>query len=144
MQRQRTNGLAVAALVLGILWLYGVGSILALIFGYVGKHQIDRSNGAQGGRGLAIAGIVLGWVGVAGVAIIIAIGALAVSSTNDDAQKSACRAERSTVEAASEAFRASTGSYPTSTDQLVGTYLRSTPEHYTVSGSTITASGPCT
>ncbi len=60
-----TNGLAIAALVCGILWLYWVGSILALAFGYVAKSQIDRSGGAQSGRGLAIAGIVLGWVGVA-------------------------------------------------------------------------------
>jgi hypothetical protein len=60
-----TNGLAIAALVCGILWLYWIGSILALVFGYVAKSQIDRSGGAQGGRGMAIAGIVLGWVGVA-------------------------------------------------------------------------------
>jgi hypothetical protein len=60
----RTNGFAVAALVLGILWLYGVGSILALIFGYVAKSQIDASGGTQQGRGIAVAGIVLGWVGV--------------------------------------------------------------------------------
>jgi hypothetical protein len=61
---QTTNGLAVASLVLGILWLFWLGSLLALIFGYIGKSQIDQSGGAQGGKGLAIAGIVLGWVGV--------------------------------------------------------------------------------
>src|SRR3954469_23491994 len=40
---QTTNGMAVASLVLGIVWLFWVGSILAVIFGYVGKSQIDRS-----------------------------------------------------------------------------------------------------
>ena len=59
-----TNGLAIASMVLGILWVYWVGSILALIFGYVAKGQIDAAGGTQGGRGMAIAGIVLGWVGV--------------------------------------------------------------------------------
>jgi hypothetical protein len=58
------NGFAIASLVLGIVWVMGIGSILALVFGYVAKGQIDASGGAQGGRGLAIAGIVLGWVGV--------------------------------------------------------------------------------
>ena len=58
----RTNGLAIASMVLGILWLYWVGSILALIFGYVAKSQIDKSQGLQNGRGMAITGIVLGWV----------------------------------------------------------------------------------
>src|SRR5687768_11097018 len=56
--QQRTNGLAIASMVLGILWLYWIGSILALIFGYVAKGQIDRSNGVETGRGMAIAGIV--------------------------------------------------------------------------------------
>lgn len=60
----KPNGLAIASLVLGILWIYWIGSILALIFGMVGKSQIDNSGGAQSGRGMAIAGIVLGWVGV--------------------------------------------------------------------------------
>ena len=56
----RTNGMAVASLVLGIVWVWWVGSILALIFGYIGKKQIDESNGTQTGRGMAVAGIVLG------------------------------------------------------------------------------------
>lgn len=67
------NGLAVASLVLGILWLMWAGSILALVFGYVAKSQIDRSPDTQGGRGLAVAGIVLGWVGVATLAVMITL-----------------------------------------------------------------------
>jgi hypothetical protein len=59
-----TNGFAVASLVLGILFLCGIAAILALVFGYIGRNQIDRSGGTQGGRGLAVAGIVLGWIGV--------------------------------------------------------------------------------
>jgi hypothetical protein len=57
-----TNGLAIAAMVLGILWVYWIGSILALVFGYVARDQIKRSG--QQGDGMAIAGIVLGWVGI--------------------------------------------------------------------------------
>ena len=67
----RTNGFAIASLVLGIVWIYWIGSILALVFGYVAKRQIDRSNGAESGRGLAIAGIVLGWIGIAVLALIL-------------------------------------------------------------------------
>ena len=55
-----TNPLAIASLVLGILWLWGIGSILAIIFGVIAKNQIEASGGAQQGRGLAIAGIILG------------------------------------------------------------------------------------
>ena len=52
----KTNGMAVASLVLGIVWVFGITSILALIFGILSKRQIETSNGAQTGRGLSIRG----------------------------------------------------------------------------------------
>ena len=70
-----TNGMAIASLVLGILWLDWIGSILALIFGYIALSQIKRRQ--QGGRGLAIGGITLGWIGVA---FLVLVGAAAVAS----------------------------------------------------------------
>jgi len=75
--RQRTNGLAIAALVLGLIGM-GVGHILALIFGYRAKRQIDASPDEQRGRGLAVAGIVLGWVGVGA---LVTLGGLAIYMT---------------------------------------------------------------
>lgn len=68
-----TNGFAVASLVLGILWIFWIGSILALVFGYLGKGQIDRADGRQQGRGLAIAGITLGWVGVGTLLLVLTL-----------------------------------------------------------------------
>ncbi|HWR47349.1 MAG TPA: DUF4190 domain-containing protein [Pseudonocardiaceae bacterium] len=64
-----TNGFAIASLVLGIIWIYWIGSILALIFGYIARKQI-RERG-EGGGGLAIAGIVLGWVGIGVLALFL-------------------------------------------------------------------------
>jgi hypothetical protein len=63
---RQTNGLAVASLVLGILWLFWIGSILAVIFGHVALNQIKAQEGPSRpeGKGLAIAGLVLGYVGV--------------------------------------------------------------------------------
>ena len=69
--------MAIASLVLGILWLDWIGSTLALIFGYVALGQIKRRR--QGGRGLAIAGITLGWIGMALLVLVIV---LAISNTN--------------------------------------------------------------
>jgi len=66
---QKTNGLAVAALVLGVCFCFAFTGILAVVFGNLALGQIDRSQGAQKGRGLAIAGIVLGWIGIALLAI---------------------------------------------------------------------------
>jgi Domain of unknown function (DUF4190) len=70
-----TSGLAVASMVLGILWLFWIGSILALIFGYIARKDIRKTG--KDGNGLAIAGIVLGWVGVGTLAFyIVVVGAL--------------------------------------------------------------------
>jgi hypothetical protein len=48
-RQQRTNGFGVASLVLGILWIFWIGSILALVFGLIAKRQIDESGGGQSG-----------------------------------------------------------------------------------------------
>ncbi|MEA2581812.1 MAG: hypothetical protein QOE83_2704 [Actinomycetota bacterium] len=69
--QRRTNGLAIASLILGITFLYGVGSILALIFGYKARGHIDNSGERQRGREMATAGIVLGWIGVAGLLVMV-------------------------------------------------------------------------
>ncbi len=61
------NGLAIASMVLGIaglVMIFIIGPILALVFGYIARGQIDQSEGRQGGRGFAIAGIVMGWIGI--------------------------------------------------------------------------------
>src|SRR5262249_3006363 len=74
-----TNGMSIASLVLGILWLWGIGSILALIFGYIGLRQTRERN--ENGRGMAIAGVVLGWVGVAVTILVIVLAIVASASS---------------------------------------------------------------
>lgn len=70
----KTNGFAIASMVLGIIWIYWIGSILALVFGYIARGQIRRSQGTQSGEGMAIAGIVLGWIGVGILLLLIVLG----------------------------------------------------------------------
>ena len=65
---RETSGSAIGALVLGVCGITVVPlvcSVLALVFGYRARREIDRCNGTIGGRNYATAGIVLGWVGVA-------------------------------------------------------------------------------
>lgn len=86
-QGAKTNGLAVASLVLGITWLFWLGSLAAIILGAVALGQIKRADGAESGRGMAIAGIILGSVGVVWFLAMVALtgavlfGGAAVSST---------------------------------------------------------------
>ena len=71
------NGLAIASMVLGIVWVWWIGSILALIFGLVARKQIKATR--QSGQGMATAGIVLGSVEIAWLVIGI-ISAIARSN----------------------------------------------------------------
>jgi hypothetical protein len=59
-------------MILGILWMWWIGSVVAVILGHVALHQIRTSG--QGGRGMAIAGLALGYIGVAaGMLVIITL-----------------------------------------------------------------------
>ena len=73
-----TNGLAIAGMVCGILWIYGVGAVLALVFGYISRGQIRETG--QKGKGMSTAAIVLGWVGIAGLILMIIVLVTAANS----------------------------------------------------------------
>jgi hypothetical protein len=70
-----TNMLAVASLVLAILWVFGLGSLLAVGLGYVAMRRIAASEGAQEGMTVAVAGVVLGLVGVGALILFLALNA---------------------------------------------------------------------
>jgi hypothetical protein len=61
-----TSGLAIASLVLSLLWIFGLGSLLAIVFALVALRQIKASNEAVGGKGLALAGLIVGICGLIG------------------------------------------------------------------------------
>jgi hypothetical protein len=62
--RSRTNPLAFAALVFAILWLVGIGSLIAIVLVRIARGQIDRSEGSQTGRGYAAVAVGLAWLGI--------------------------------------------------------------------------------
>jgi len=75
---RRTNGLAIASLVCSLVWLGGVGSLLAVIFGFVARSQIKRAEDHEEGNGLAIAGIIIGFVGLVTIGLVIVFAAVLV------------------------------------------------------------------
>jgi Domain of unknown function (DUF4190) len=71
---RHTNGLAVASLVcscVGPIILF-LPCILGVIFGFVSRSQIRRSNGTQTGGGMALAGIIVGFSAI-GLFILIVV-----------------------------------------------------------------------
>lgn len=81
-QARPWNGLAIAGFVLSIVWVYGIGSVLAVIFGHISRSQMKR-DGKQGG-GLALAGLIIGYIGiVATIFFVILLVALSNDPTFD-------------------------------------------------------------
>lgn len=80
----RTNGFATASLILSLVgWLpCGIGSVLAIVFGFVARDQIKRSQGNQVGSGLATAGIVIGFIAVAAWLAIFVVALAQSGSTS--------------------------------------------------------------
>jgi hypothetical protein len=73
-QPAKTNGLAIASLVLGILGLISCGltALIGLILGIVSLSQIRKSKGTMGGGGIALAGTI---VSAVFLVLVIPLGA---------------------------------------------------------------------
>lgn len=84
---QKTNGLAIAAMVVGIVGmvtsLFAIGVFftwIALPLGIVALLKINKSNGTEKGKGMAITGIVLGSIGVIMLGFALLLGAFLFSN----------------------------------------------------------------
>jgi hypothetical protein len=80
--------MAIISLVLGILGLvllFGVASVPAVILGHIARKQIRERD--EDGDGIALAGLILGWIGIGLVLLVIVFfvlvfGAVAIGSAN--------------------------------------------------------------
>jgi len=117
---QTTNGSAIASLVLSILGLFGIGSLLGVIFGFKARREIRASGGYQGGDGLALAGIIIGFVTLALFIFVLAIWIVAftairsnISMVSSQQQRILqCESDVKSVETAVAAYQAEKGSFP--------------------------------
>jgi hypothetical protein len=77
----KTSSEATISLISGILaWLgvFGLGGILAVVFGHMAKNKIRQSGGRIGGDGLATAGLILGYANIAVTIIALCLVALLI------------------------------------------------------------------
>jgi competence protein ComGC len=94
----KTSGLAIWALVLGILAIVltfiCIGPILAIpaiICGHLASARINRSGGQLAGKGLAIAGFVTGYVSLALILLLLPIAIPNFVKARDTAFRNACK-----------------------------------------------------
>lgn len=70
----RTDGMAIASLVLGVSVLLcgGFTAIPAIILGHISRSKIEQSQGRLQGGGMALAGLILGYVGIGYLILVLA------------------------------------------------------------------------
>lgn len=129
-QAQSTNGLAVAALILGIVGFVMIlpilGPILGIVLGIIALNQIKHGKGA--GRGLAHTGL---WLGVAGLVlqvlifgVLIAVSFMGIQEKAVDTQQ---KTELSAAQNQLEAFFADNGYYPAQITDMPNFSVPTTP-----------------
>ena len=64
-QNSSTAIISLVAGILGLSFVPGIGSIVAVIVGNMAKKEIAESGGRLGGEGMANIGVILGWIGIA-------------------------------------------------------------------------------
>lgn len=80
---QKTSGLAITSLVLGIISLCCPVFLLplaAVICGHIARGQINKSQGTVGGGGVAMAGLILGYLSIA-LSIVATVAWIKVGSS---------------------------------------------------------------
>jgi len=82
---QTTDGLSIAALVLGIIatitcYFGGFFGIPAVICGHLSLKKIKHSPTPLGGKGMAIAGLITGYIGIALSILFILLIAIGIAS----------------------------------------------------------------
>lgn len=111
--QRTTNGKAIASLVLSIVWLAGLGSVLAIILGFMARGEIKQRG--QKGNGLAVSGIVIGVLGLLGAAVFWAGVVFLTSDAADDLVQGA---DLTLVSQLQNAYQAEFGEFATSIEEL--------------------------
>lgn len=105
------DGLAIASLVLSLIWLMGLGSIAAVVLGHVSRNKAQQEGRPK--SGVALAGLILGYLGSAFfvVGIIAAITIPALLSQRESAVRIDVKNELRSAAVAEETYLLENGSY---------------------------------
>jgi type II secretory pathway pseudopilin PulG len=80
-EQRKTDGKAIASLVLGILsltlfWIFA--GVPAVILGHISRSQIRKSMGRLAGDGMALAGLIMGYISIALLPFVLIFAAIAI------------------------------------------------------------------
>ena len=120
----RTDGKAVASLILGILGvtIFTVfAGLPAIILGHISYSNIKKSMGRLKGSGMAIAGLVMGYLSVVSIPLILIIAAIAIPNllrSRMAANEATAVGGLRTVYVAAGTYREVYKSFPASLEEL--------------------------
>lgn len=109
---QETSGMAITSMVLGLLSIFVLPAIPAIILGVLALRKIGRSNGRLSGNGLAVTGICTGVVGLLFVGLITALILPAVTSARGTARRTQSMNNMKQVVLAMHNYHEIEGSFP--------------------------------
>jgi hypothetical protein len=72
----RLNSLAIVSLVAGLLWVFWLGSLTAIVTGHMALYRIARSHGTESGRTAALVGLLFGYFGLAAFVFVVSMYAI--------------------------------------------------------------------
>ncbi|SEG82944.1 protein of unknown function [Thermomonospora echinospora] len=70
------SGLGIVALICGIVWVFGLGSVLAVLLGHLALRRIGSRD--QRGRWTAVGGLVLGYLGLFLLLVLLLQGGVTI------------------------------------------------------------------
>jgi hypothetical protein len=72
----RVSSLALVSLASGLLWVFWVGSLTAIVTGHLALYRIARSHGTESGRVAALVGLLFGYFGLAALVLVVSMRSL--------------------------------------------------------------------
>ena len=109
-QQKSAVGLGAASLTLSLLFLFGLGSLLGVIFGTMGIRRA-KSSGTSEGRGLSVAGVVIGSIGLVVMVMITVVPYFVFTNQKESGYHSAVKADLRNAAFAQETYLTNTGAY---------------------------------
>jgi len=74
-----TSGKAVTSFILSLLWIFGLGSLVAVVLSVMAMKE--TKTGMKGGHGLAVAGLVIGILGLVPVLLFMLVLVLGLATS---------------------------------------------------------------
>lgn len=66
---RRISGMCVISLICGVVWFFGLGSLLAVIYGFIGVRECRRKD--MRGEAVGYLGVIVGTLGLIGTVIFV-------------------------------------------------------------------------